>query len=270
MPKPQGVCIFCGGTGLTKEHVIADWTAKYLHKNIRDHGKWSIRIDEPGDSARIVSNEIKKIDGDPRSRKVRRVCLVCNGGWMRAQQDLAKPIALPMILGSKATLFRREQMTLAIWVLMTVMTSEHSDPEYAAIPQRHRDFLRVFQSPPDNWKIFFARYPKGMTEPYLHHESSEIIFEGIPSDNALNTQATTYSVGHVYVHAVSSTQSLFIDHVRPNLLFGLNRTFQLWPIVEDVLRWPPPLSFTEDDAQAAPGTLYRYGAEVNRRSQGLS
>lgn len=267
MPKPQGFCIYCGGTNLTKEHVIADWTSAYMGKNVADHGKLSIQIDLPGTSnEKIVESAIKKISGDPRSRSVRRVCLDCNRGWMSKQQQFAKPIAVPLILGESAKVSRAGQRTLAIWIMMTVMVSEFSDPDLGGIPAQDRHLLRLFQHPVPNWKIFIGRYPDGMTKPYLHHESAALPLEDGSSDNSLNTQATTYSVGHLYVHAISSKNASFIAGSRNGLL-SMNWLRQLWPVIDDPFDWPPPLSLTEADAESLPGTLYRAGSAVNRRNQ---
>lgn len=263
MPRPQGFCIFCRGTDLTKEHIIADWTAQYLPKNVPSHTKTSLRIDEPS-LVETVQRSAKKIDGDPRSRKIRKVCKSCNGGWMRKQQDLAKPIAAPMIQGQKVCLSSANQKTLAIWILMTIMVSEFSDEEFGAIPLADRQFLKAMQSPPSNWKILLGHYPHGIRVPYLHHESAALNLHGAPIDNeALNTQATTYTVGHVYVHAVSSVDPKFVAGVHANP--RENRLVQIWPVLSDLRTWPETLSLSHAEANGIPGTLYRYAVELNRR-----
>lgn len=268
MPKSQGFCIFCDGPGLTKEHVIANWTSAYITKNVADHGKMSIQIDNPGSREIVRPPVLKKVSGDPRSRQVRQVCGECNGGrsggWMGKQQQLAKPIALPLILGKRTTLSYADQKTLAIWIMMTVMVSEFSDPDLGGIPKQDRHLLRIFQHPVPNWKIFIGRYPEGMTKPYLHHESASFALEDGSREDALNTQCTTYSVGHLYVHAISSKNAGWINRTRT----GLGSTSwlrQLWPVIDAPLIWPPPLSLTEADAESIPGALYRAGAAINRR-----
>src|SRR6266566_295420 len=44
MPKPQGRCIFCGRTGLTKEHIWADWLKKFIPKNMKQYTSLSATI----------------------------------------------------------------------------------------------------------------------------------------------------------------------------------------------------------------------------------
>jgi hypothetical protein len=135
--------MYCGSSKneMTKEHVIANWTRKYLGRNVKAHGKMSVTIDNPGVPGEQVTSYVKKVDGDPRARQVRQVCKICNGGWMKEMQDAAKPIALPIILGGRAVLSAVNQKTLVIWILMTVMTSEFSDAEFAGIPDSDRRFL---------------------------------------------------------------------------------------------------------------------------------
>jgi hypothetical protein len=48
MAKKQGQCIFCGGLGLTREHIWADWASAYIKKNVTRHGKLESIIHSPG------------------------------------------------------------------------------------------------------------------------------------------------------------------------------------------------------------------------------
>jgi hypothetical protein len=104
----------------------------------------------------------------------------------------------------------------------------------------------------------------------LNLQVSRIATEGSCSDNGLNTQATTYTVGDLYVHAISTTAD-------PTIVTGarlgwqnLNVMRQLWPIVEIPLFWPPPITMTEAMAEGFPGTMYEFGAQINRRRQGMA
>jgi hypothetical protein len=269
MPKPHGTCIYCGSSKneLTKEHVLADWTSRFFEgMTLSAHSKSSVVIEHAGVSGERIMSSIKKIDGDPRARKVRKVCKPCNGGWMKGQQDVARRIAELLISGLPATLSAADQKTLAILVSMTVMVSEFSDAEFAGIPDTDRSFIRAFLSLPANWKIWIGCYPRGDANPYLHHESASFPAKDGSGDDALNTQATTYTVGHLYVHAISSVRPWVISSaiLMPQTVSTIR---QLWPIIEVPMTWPPPLSLTEEGAESFPGTMYRFAAAMNRRNE---
>jgi len=183
---------------------------------------------------------------------------------MRDWQNLAKPIAERIIQGHAVTLSASDQKVLSMWVLMTVIVSEWSDPEYQAVPEGDRRFMWSMQSPPAHWKIFLGLHPEGVKDPYLHHESAAFP-NGSGDNDALNTQATSYTVGNLYVHAVSSTIPAVVDGFKINL-WGCPRLVQLWPIINAPQGWPPLVSLSRNDAERIAWAMYDYIGEVNRRN----
>jgi hypothetical protein len=59
-----------------------------------------------------------------------------------------------------------------------------------------------------------------------------------------NTQTTTFVVGRLYIHAVSSATDIFEDWrlARPDLLA------QVWPLHRNIVAWPPAAVLTDRDA----------------------
>src|SRR4249919_1207427 len=110
MEKPK-VCVFCGATPLSKEHVWSEWTYKTLPKR---QGGSHVRgvIQTTKGSPRIRGlRSIKKHQGDVSAIRIRAVCRSktrgtnslgktgCNDGWMNHQEDAVKQILTPLILG---------------------------------------------------------------------------------------------------------------------------------------------------------------------------
>jgi hypothetical protein len=272
----QGRCVFCGGSRLTHEHVYADWTRRYIRKNVPKHGLLSTIINTPGVNPETLSN-LKPVSGDPRSRRVRCVCQRCNNGWMKRIQDDVQSTAIPLITGKKTTLTRSTQKLVAMWIAMAVIVSEFSNrssqefsaEKTAGVPETDRRWLYNFQTIPPNWKIWIGHYPSGHDDAFWHHESLVFLDEDAPNvassdGHRPNTQATTYTVGKLYVHAFSSVRG---DVVR-GWKVGTRAAHwlrQIWPSIEETIVWPPfPMS--ENHAWEIPGALHDFATAVNRRN----
>src|SRR5437016_6546602 len=95
--KVPGRCVFCDGTGLTKEHIWSDWLKDVIPPT-EDHVNTDIVI-HPDHNARValVTPSQRKRQGGLNTRKMRNVCGGCNGGWMKTIVDRAKPFAEWMI-----------------------------------------------------------------------------------------------------------------------------------------------------------------------------
>src|SRR5947208_778698 len=60
--KPPGKCIFCGGRGLTKEHMWADWLRPYIPREMQEHRSASSIF-----SLTDVEEVITRRTGDPHA-----------------------------------------------------------------------------------------------------------------------------------------------------------------------------------------------------------
>ncbi len=125
-------CVFCGGKGLTKEHVWPAWLAKATRAQAKlaHHVSWS----EVQDHVR----ERSPFTAPPFTATVRRVCATCNHGWIHDLEDRVRPILLPMLEGRGRTLYPATRKTLALWAWKTVMMFElASSDSPRAIPDEH-------------------------------------------------------------------------------------------------------------------------------------
>jgi hypothetical protein len=68
--------------------------------------------------------------------EVKRVCKMCNEGWMASIENAAKPILLPVLFGERAavSLSPEEQTTVATWALKTALISDFFNKS-AAFPR---------------------------------------------------------------------------------------------------------------------------------------
>jgi hypothetical protein len=266
MAAPQKRCIFCNGLGVTKEHIWAEWLNPYLPKSIVNHEIYSETIFPDRTEATI-----KKRSGSPQSGRIRRVCRCCNNGWMSLLQEDTKPILLPLVLGEVSSLHKNNQSKLAAWIAMFTMVSEFIDKTETriGIPATERLFLKEKQIVPPNWKKWIGNYRSEKWKGVWLHSTIPIKSEKhIPKkhDSGLylpNTQTTTFLVGKLYVHVLSSE----IERItRSQDIRGAGRKllYRLWPIRSSPVNWPPPLTMSDADAEAIASAFINRARKIAR------
>lgn len=250
MANPQGRCIFCNGTGLTHEHIWADWLRNYIPRDMESYVSEARVVGEGGFP---ISERTKKGSGDPRSRRVRCVCGGCNSGWMSQHQEATKPHLIPLLAGRETTITEGGQTALSTWVAMAVMVAERLEPEKAAIPALDRYWLKRNRFPPPHWRIWGGHYQRGGAwRPHFVHNTLFVTAENIPgpidaSGRAMNMHSSTFVVGEFYIHLMSSLVATKITRAWNFFGRGDGPMRQIWPHTGDEIRWPPP---TMDDATA--------------------
>jgi hypothetical protein len=113
MPR---VCVFCGRSPTTKEHVWPDWSSPFLAaEGPLPHFQQVVQEHRPG-----IDRSWRQL---AYSMTTRAVCAGCNNGWMARLEERAKPLLEPMLRGFGKVLHREGQRTLATWALKTSMIS---------------------------------------------------------------------------------------------------------------------------------------------------
>lgn len=199
--------------------------------------------------------EIKKQSGDPQSGRIRCVCKSCNNHWMSILQNETKPILIPLLKGEKCSLTKKAQATLAAWCAMFTMVAEFKDRTGTKIGvlQEDRGWLKKHHTVPKNWKIWIADYERDKWQGYWWHSTLPILTEerlvkrtdmGFPLPN---TQTTTFVVGKLYVHVLSSVVGQIVR--KQDMVGGGKILFpRVWPIRKSPLSWPPPRAITDHEA----------------------
>lgn len=144
MKKVGRTCAFCGGKGLSKEHVVPRWALDLL------------RIDEPVSLTRHSVRQDARRDGWMMAKPdmtVRKVCKTCNNGWMARLEGEAGPVLRPMVSSpQKMTIRKADSPLLTAWMTKTALAVELvTDHEPAIIPPwqyrwfyEHRDCRHGF------------------------------------------------------------------------------------------------------------------------------
>src|SRR5205807_9194528 len=75
----QRTCAFCGGQGMTKQHIFGKRLLKLLNGHLGTH----LVIESLPNKPTFTKNK----DGNVWSKQLRRVCQRCNGGGMRIIEE---------------------------------------------------------------------------------------------------------------------------------------------------------------------------------------
>lgn len=270
MSKPQGRCIYCGGTGLSKEHIFADWLREYIPRSRTEHNM-STTVQWPDREDRQITSRT----GDTHARRLRRVCLKCNRGWMSDLQQSAKPFLVPMLEGRSTVLNRKAQKIVAAWITMTAMTAEFLDDEMVAVSQEDRDCLRVTGKTPRFWRIWISRYDGKKVSCRFHHHVFALTDQEVEGIDPYayappNSQTTTIGFGdHFMVHLMSSEVGWsvvrrfnFHPGIKPNLI-------QIWPAAGSNVSWPPNKAFNRKGVEMVADEFYARVMRQMRKQAGL-
>ncbi|MGO7332018.1 hypothetical protein [Rhizobium leguminosarum] len=252
-----GKCIFCGGKGLTKEHLFPQWMRPLLqgyveaselpsYAQLRTFGGLSV----PGlPSANGWNNQ-----GYIFNKRLRVVCRSCNNGWMSQQEQATKSLLTAMIEGRPAPLGQDEQFQLALWCALRAAIFERDDPKNAAISRYQYRYIYEHRTLPDGWKVFAASYSGLEWAARMFHLSGKVLNindQSMPS--APNTHLTAIGMGKTICVVLGSTAtnaSFVTTRLSPT---GLE---QIWPFVQ-ALEWPvAPEIGDEALGQIAYGTPY--------------
>lgn len=159
-PLMAKVCVFCGGTPLTKEHVLPSWLKVALDPTVRRFGY--VRVDGDG---------VHRHESSPLNEQVKVVCSECNSGWMNQLEENVRPILPPLIRGQSCTLDAEAQQALTVWSLKTLLMFQytHRSEVRAVIPADDVGDFHERRQPTASMlaRLGFMNYPPDDSEPLV-------------------------------------------------------------------------------------------------------
>lgn len=154
--KDNRVCVFCGGTPLTNEHLYPQWLGKLIAQDPRGFPDGQIPQLWIKDG-----EEINRWKSDnPLEFTFRTVCASCNSGWMSNIEGAAKPYLEKMITGtSKITLDEKAQYLIANWMgLRTLVARSHHKHPWPAVFYEWFSWYWKKHTLPPRWTVWIGAY----------------------------------------------------------------------------------------------------------------
>jgi hypothetical protein len=227
-------CVFCGGTGVTREHALPSWLGDVLRPDLHNPAQHRMRH-RFGDHLREGGTEWRATD---LAVVVRCVCRRCNNGWMAIQvEEPAKPLLTPMIVGNGVVLDARAQERVATWAVKTSSLLRLARPKPQSLPESVRRALHDQHTAPRECAVWLAgRARSDKPQVWGALSGFQLDLEG-PS-GPLSLETATVAIGHLVIQAVQCPYpGIEIDLELSDPL----REFvvPIWPHPDRAVSWPP-------------------------------
>ena len=250
-PKVPGTCIFCGSSGLSHEHIWANWLRDYIPRDLASTihtGQVAGTILHGNTRIPYNSTKTTEASGDPHSQRLRKVCKRCNSGWMSILQNRVKPILTPHLAGHWPDKCDSDQKILAAWATMFTMVVEFKHIPTVTVNQKQRQDFSLIQIPPENWHVWCGHYEGKFwkeSKCFSHFGLVPSAFAAYPKDipsvirmpNQFNAQSTAITIGNLFLMTFSWVNDAVrnFDPLRFEIAHGL-RT--VWPVRNPVVVAP--------------------------------
>ncbi|TCR04077.1 hypothetical protein [Neorhizobium sp. JUb45] len=260
MAKPQGKCIFCGGHGLTKEHVMPKWIRPLLARFGETPNHFRFRTGQaqiPFTNITSITPNIIPKQGYFLNQRLRVVCAKCNGGWMSGQESEAKPILSALIDANARPLNESDQLTIALWACLRAGIFERDHPETAAMKQFEYAHMHATKTPPENWRVFLARHDSEDWRIRLFHYPFYVFRPGQLRPANPNSHKTMIGLGSAVLLVAGSSAdnaAKAIEALSPTNMA------QVWPFVSSI-EWPLTSSLGNEQLLAL-----SYGSQIRSYS----
>lgn len=230
------VCGFCGGPGVTQEHVWPDWLRKVVLES-RGGGKgkkFGAEIERGGKRKRFRAEKLETKVGMP--------CEACQNGWMSALENEVKPFLTGMVFpGDKTPLNSGHQLALVRWAIKTAMVYEFTATEEKYFSSEERlAFKERFEIPENVW-IWAARYDGIKPIHGLQHRARER--ERLAPAAYCLTLATGFLILQVFGYRKEGEEIGMYAAITPKTAL-----LKLWPPTRvEWLEWPPRRRINDDE-----------------------
>jgi hypothetical protein len=200
----------------------------------------------------------QELTGYAKSTKLRVVCEPCNNVWMSAIEEAVKPTLTAMIRGETISLGAHEQYVLSQWLSLKVLIFDASTTRAVADRCIRTAFMNTAR-PLEGMTVWTAHCLAIGMQSAIFRESGAVSnqpAETIGSDAPHNMQVISFGVGNVFFHIHHNTGPASINaYFNPR-----GRYFQIWPIVDDLVMWPPIWSISASEATEVSRFISKFSA----------
>jgi hypothetical protein len=243
-------CMFCGQPfgperERSKEHAAPQWCRDLLPNR------------GPAQHTRVV----KTPDGtthedrgnrDPFSTTVNDVCKPCNTGWMHELEEASRGLLGHFIQGDSRNMRLFRQVLAATWGVKTAMVWESVSPEQRAITPDDLRRLYATQRPGARQQVWVGHFAGA--EPHsFRHTAGQAIADGTGLPENAKGYLAALSIGQLAMVVYGHTMDIPARFAFPPQLQTC--LLQIWPPVQEVVRWPPPVALNEDGLDAIVSAL---------------
>lgn len=242
----KGRCIYCGGSGMSKEHVISEWVGKMFGKPAPAHTKQVVDSSKLATGQVVYRPAIKVRQGHSSNEKVRVVCRKCNSGWLSGIDERSKPGLIQLARGSTGDISAEQQRNIAAWIAKVACAHEFAQAgQSLTITPAEREYLMHNLCPPPNWRVWIGQLPPASVWDFALYGQSIGVGEGT---GVPNTLATAGGIGRLFFLVLSSTSpEVDLDSV----ITPVDGLVRIWPEIGSSIPWPPVVMLDDKSAERA-------------------
>ncbi|MER6204530.1 hypothetical protein [Streptomyces sp. NPDC001642] len=220
------VCIFCGGTPLTKEHVLPRWLKVALDPTVKRHRYIRLSVDTA-----------RHHDAPPLNDQVKVVCSNCNSGWMNQLEEDVRHFLPALIRGTPCSLGVEAQRALSSWSLKTMLMFQHTHPSDVrnVIPESDFARFREVHEPTASMlgRLGFMNYPPDDSVPLV-----DTLCQGYGTPQSGRVAwISTLKIGCMVVQIIRAPEVANGSRLAP--YEALPSLRPMWPPAEPI-EWPLP------------------------------
>lgn len=247
-PRERVVCVFCGGSKLTREHVLPAWMSKYFADLSGYVASGWIGADESDGasfpalgslSSPVVGNTERRVGAAGAfSLTVGRVCRTCNNGWMADLEADVEPILGPMFGGDPQLLVGRRAERLATWAVKTVLVATLSWAADLPVDPFH--------------ELYRDQHPSQSTTVWSGYRSDFLIRQDYGPLQSVSARPSGFPDGYhaslILGHVVLGVVSYFAGSPPRNAVMSPTYEVAIWPneARATTRTWPPPQPLTDE------------------------
>lgn len=229
----RGRCVLCGAADLTEEHVLGEWTKKYLptlgHYELLRHGRGATH---------------RKTAGQLAMLRPRILCRSCNERLGREVEDKAEGARLGMMLrpsdgSQRYRLSPREQRAIATWAAKVALFEPYMRiPRGDAQPRDLADF-NTHLRPPRTFGVWLGAHggTGSVYSSFLHGDATITTTLRDPPRVYVG-EVLTFHIGHVVLQVFKAHTTRPHTVQSPDPLGGA--LLRIWPPRRAAIVWPPP------------------------------
>jgi hypothetical protein len=241
-------CLFCGATGVTKEHILPLWLGRVFDELAGPGGSVTFHHFSEHPEAGI---EKRRKTAKRPAFHTRAFCRTCNGGWMARLEQTVQPVLKQLILGKPTKLSTDQQQLLAFWATKTVLafyTNEHPTTSWA----RAGDYTNLYsaQVPLPCSQVWLGGNKNRLTAWYHAHRYPVPLHGHDPQE--VHGYGASLALGHALFYVLVG----YAGRVGMRLRYDAAITLKdIWPSAQAELAWPPHIAFPGDQPRAIPEFL---------------
>lgn len=177
-------CVFCGARrALTIEHAWPEWIVERWGRGDYHHVH------------RTEAGAFREYSAPNLAVRVRRVCKVCNHGWMSDLENKSKRLLIWLMELRSLHLSTEDQNLVALWATKTAMMLGFTHPTRRSIADADYHHLYEHQQPPPFTHVWIARYGGSEPDPFYRHH-------GLQFDSPSGRRGTGYGATMCLEHLV--------------------------------------------------------------------